>query len=228
LPTVERIMNSSEIPGTTHSPFELIYGSQASSIPTIKISDAITNTDSRIETITNNHTYKLNQHKDNITNSNNTNRTTTYEPGTRIMVLNPKKTKSFSSPRYTGPYTVLRQVGSTVHIADLVQSGIVRQVHVKRTKPLSDNFNNNIDLRQNYCEVESILSHRFTDHGTLVVRVKWTDQEDSTEENLLNNPSIRRTKPFYSYCTITAPQLIDYVRDIVIFSNTENAIVASG
>ena len=111
----------------------------------------------------------------------------------------------------------MRQEGGKVYIANLLHSGVVRAVHVSRIKKLDSEFRETQPVtKDNYCEVESIVSHRFTSHGTLVVTVKWTDHEDTTEENLRSNPSIRRTRPFHEYCR-NIPELTRYTDGVMIF-----------
>ena len=115
----------------------------------------------------------------------------------------------------------MRQEGGKVFITNLIHSGIVRAVHVSRIKKLDNEFREeHVSAKDNYCEVERIVSHRFTTHGTLVVTVKWSDHEDTTEENLRSNPSIRRTRPFHDYCR-AIPALSQFINGIIVFESPE-------
>jgi hypothetical protein len=48
--------------------------------------------------------------------------------------LNPAKKKQFSSRRFLGPFTVIRQESNNVIVADLLRSGIQRPIHIRRIK----------------------------------------------------------------------------------------------
>jgi hypothetical protein len=113
----------------------------------------------------------------------------------------------------------MRQEGSKIFIADLIQTGIIRPVHISRLKKLDPTFEaSRQTVKANYCQVERIVSHRFTTQGNLVVQVKWTDYDEPSEEHLRENPSIRRTQAFVTYCTIDHPELRQYAEGIVIFN----------
>ena len=218
LPNVEHIMNSAIIPGTNHTPFELVFGSRAANVAQLQIPDAVQATDKRIDSITAEHDVSLSAHQRSVDDANDKRKLKQFVSGSKILITNPKKTKSFASSRYLGPFTVMRQEGNTVYYADLVQSGIIRSANVSRIKRLDPTY---VAPSQNpkttFFDVERIIGHRFTSHGNLVVRVKWTDQDDHTEENTLQNPSIRRTLPFLQYCTIEHPELSSHAQGIVAF-----------
>jgi len=219
LPYCERILCSTPIQGTNYTPIEIVYGSIAkdstTNLPTV--TDYVTHVDQTRAIAISNHDSKLDAHVSKIDQHNRQKQSSPLSPGTKVMITNMTKTKSFSSLRNTGPFTVIRQTGNTVYVSDLEHTGIERPVNIKRCKVLTPDFPTTTTHRPlNFFEVEKILSHRITSKGNLIVTVQWTGFEETSEENISTNPSIRRTEAFYNYCNNNS-QLQKFITGIVLF-----------
>ena len=143
------------------------------------------------------------------------------DPGTLVLITNPTRNKQFEAAGmpFLGPFTVLKQDGNTVSVADRSRSGLVRQVHISRIKifvPPAD-YRPDQSVNVDFYHVEKILNHEFTKKGNLKVTVKWKDSDDLTMESLSSNPSIRRTVAFRAYCQENK-DLLPYINNIVTLS----------
>jgi hypothetical protein len=132
-----------------------------------------------------------------------------------VLISNRQRNKQLASPHFIGPYTVIAQSGSQLTIADTMNSGTPRNVHISRVKIFhpSKSYRPDQSIRRpNYFVVDSISAHRFNSRGTLLLTVKWKTSDgslDVTEENTSQNPSIKRSQAFIDYCQLH-PELLKY------------------
>ena len=217
----ERIMNSQPIVGSGYTPFEIIYGTEfLSRFETLATPDAhLTEVNQLQADAATQAQGLLLQKQQEVDHLNARSRRVVLPPGSRVLVTNHKRKKQFDSTLWRGPYTVIRQEGDRLYVADLDNTGLIRQVYIKHVKLVDESLQVPPALtkanRELY-EVESIQSHRFTTRGALIVSVKWTGYDQPSDEYVARNPSLRRTVAFVSYCQRFA-ELRHLVDNIVVF-----------
>ena len=142
-----------------------------------------------------------------------------FVPGSPVLIKNHAKRKTFDSARFVGPFTVINQEDNIVTVADLVHSGMKRSYHIRNIKPYKPSPQFNLDQvrKTGTYIVERIVSHRFSNRNGLILTVKWQDYEDTSEEYLSKNPSIRRTEAFIIYCQ-DKPELQNFAQGVQVFN----------
>jgi len=221
LPYVERIMNTTLVPSMTYTPLDIVMGPKSLSragLTTPKaIADYVHSLDQAQRKLIQEHTDGLNRRQKAVAEFNSAHPTHTFQPGDKVLISNPVLIKSkLGIPRKLGPFTVVSQQDGKINIADLVKSGLIRSVHISRITPYVEE-DNPPAMPDNFFVVNRILSHRFTDRKKLIVTVKWAGYDDTSEENISRNPSIRRTLPFLQYCQ-QHTELMEFAKDIIPFT----------
>jgi hypothetical protein len=217
----EKIQNSQPIVGSGYTPFEIVYGTEfASRFETTATPDAhLTEVNQLQATAAAQAQGLLDKKKQEADHLNARSRRVVLPPGTRVLVTNHKRKKQFDSMLWKGPFTVIRQEDDRLYVADLGHTGLIRQVYIKHVKIVDESLQAPPALQkdnQELFEVESIKSHRFTTRGALIVSVKWKGYDQTTDEYIARNPSLRRTVAFVSYCKDFA-ELSHLVENIVVF-----------
>jgi hypothetical protein len=220
LPYVERIMCDSRVPGLDHTPNDIVLGRSFARRARLNISadEYVKELSEHTQAILGCHQRHLKVRQDIVAKENALKNDVVLDPGMLVLITNPTRTKQINSAGMpnTGPFTVLKQDGNTVSIADRSRSGLVRQVHISRVKifvPPAD-YRPDQSVNADFYQVEKITGHRFTKKNNLKVTFKWQDSDELTEETLSSNPSIRRTLAFHAYCQ-EHKDLLHYTHNIV-------------
>ena len=220
---VERIMCDSRTPALQHTHNDIVLGRAFARRARLNLSadEYVRELSEHTSAILDHHNRFLKVRQTDIDTLNQTIPVVSLEPGMLVLITNPTRTKQFDAAGmpYIGPFTVLKQDGNTVSIADRSRSGLVRQVHISRVKifvPPAD-YRPDQSVNADFYQVEKIVSHRFTKKNNLKVTVKWQDSDELTEETLSSNPSIRRTIAFHAYCQ-SNKELLPYIHNIVTLS----------
>lgn len=214
-------MNSQPIVGSGYTPFEIVYGTEfLSRFETHATPDAHLVEVNQLQADAAAQAQALLQQKQKeVDHLNAKSRRVVLPPGSRVLVTNHKRRKQFDSTLWRGPYTVIRQEGDRLYVADLEHTGLIRQVYIKHVKLVDESLQVPPALtkaNRELFEVDSIISHRFTTRGALIVSVKWTGYDQPTDEYVARNPSLRRTVAFVSYCQRFA-ELRHLVDNVVVF-----------
>ena len=223
VPIVESILCDQHVPGTNPpaSPNEIIFGRETACRlkPHINTADRISDISKYQERVIKQHHQHLQNRQASVEENNTLRDIPQFAPGSLVLITNQQRLKQFSSSRRIGPFTVIRQEGNKVIVADLLHSGLQRSVFISNVKLFipPPQWNPDQVQQDNTFIVEAITSHRLTNRNGLVVMVKWKDYDDPTEEYISRNPSIRRTIAFIRYCN-DHPDLQRFTRGIQAFT----------
>jgi hypothetical protein len=220
---VERIMCDSRIPDLQHTPNDIVFGRAFARRARLNISadEYVRELSEHTGAILDHYNRLLEARQTNIENINETIPDVSLEPGMLVLITNPTRNKQLDAAGmpHIGPFTVLKQDGNTVSVADRTRSGLVRQVHISRVKifvPPAD-YRPDQSVNADFYQVEKIVSHRFTKKNNLKVTVKWQNSDELTKKTLSSNPSIRCTIAFHAYCQHNK-ELLPYINNIVTLS----------
>ena len=223
LSVVERIINDTPIPDSSNrvKPNELLFGTtHAKRLHQFESpQDRIEHLNDFQEQVIGDINERIASIQQDKTNANLEKQLPQFSPGSPVLIKNHAKRKTFDSPRFLGPFTVIMQEDNIVTVADLVNSGIKRSYHIRNIKQYKPSPQFNLDhvRKSGTYIVESIVGHRHSSRGGFIFTVKWQDYEETSEEYLSKNPSIRRTEAFVLYCQ-DKPELQHLAQNVQVFT----------
>ena len=217
LPYVERIMNNEPIEGLSVSPNDIIFSRSPSrrAAFTPSVSEHIAHITSFQDRICKEHDALLKRKQDVIDKHNALHPIMQYPPGTLVLVSNPNKLKQFDSFSHIGPFAVIRQQGNQVVLTKPGGQGTVRPVHISRIKLYHSPNETNLGPDQAHLagslfQIAEVVTHQTTADGAHNFTILWSDDAETTEENLIGNPSLRISPLFQKYCA-KHPELAQYL-----------------